>query len=233
MLPGLTLVLRSACLVFLMWTGNIHAAAIDRSDPVIMLQQATDQLLAISRAARDFGEDEHQRYYDQVAGILDQVIDRNYFTRGVMATYASERLYRTLETEAEKQRFRARIDQFADALQKVLIEKYADALTLFKGEKIELKSLEGSNSPAGKTSVLQTIFDQGNKSYRVQYNLSQQKDGRWLITNVVVEGINLGIIYRNQFAEAVEKNRGDVDYVIEHWDSLMNQPQIKRDSADG
>jgi len=44
-----------------------------------------------------------------------------------------------------------------------------------------------------------------------------------MIANVIVEGVNLGQTYRSQFAEAVEKNKGDVDYVVDHWVELMIQ----------
>ncbi len=55
----------------------------------------------------------------------------------------------------------------------------------------------------------------------MQYNLRRQDDDTWLVTNVVVEGVNLGATYRNQFADLVEKHGGDVDYVVDNWVSLM------------
>ena len=194
---------------------------IPRDDPEQLLRQTTSELLAISRAARDYAEQDHNRYYQQVSAILDQVLDADYLARGVMATYASARLYRSLQTDAEKQQFRERVKQFSTALQQVLIEKYADALLAFKGEKIDIENLGDKDSGGGKVSLLQTIHAENNVDYRVQYNLSRQKDGSWLINNVIVEGVNLGATYRTQFAEAVEKNKGDVDYVVNNWVKLM------------
>jgi hypothetical protein len=34
---------------------------------------------------------------------------------------------------------------------------------------------------------------------------------------VIIEGINLGQTYRNQFAAAVDQNHGDIDKVITNW----------------
>jgi phospholipid transport system substrate-binding protein len=41
--------------------------------------------------------------------------------------------------------------------------------------------------------------------------------GEWKVSNVIIEGINLGQTYRSQFASAADQNRGDVDKVIAGW----------------
>ncbi|MBU3071277.1 ABC transporter substrate-binding protein [Aestuariicella sp. G3-2] len=219
-------------LASLILTVLVHANTIPRNDPEKMLVQATNELLNLSREARDYAKQDPQRYYDEVAGIIGQVIDKNYFARGVMATYASQRLYRSLPTDAEKTAFNARITRFADTLQAVLIEKYADALLTFGGERIDVQNITSSGSPDTKVSLLQTIYDKNNKTYNVQYNLQKKSDGLWLINNVIVEGINMGATYRNQFSEAVDKHQGDVDYVVDHWGELMNNPQKSTEKND-
>ncbi|MCK7495570.1 MAG: hypothetical protein MZW92_34525 [Comamonadaceae bacterium] len=75
---------------------------ISRDDPQLMLQQATDELLAISKAARAYVDQDQERYYAEVSAVVDQIMDINYFARGVMATYASAGVYKSLQTEAEK-----------------------------------------------------------------------------------------------------------------------------------
>jgi phospholipid transport system substrate-binding protein len=195
--------------------------AISRSDPELMLKQATDQLLEISKEAQLYASQEPERYYAAVTGVLDQVMDTQYFARGVMATYASMRLYKSLQTDAERAAFRDRVGRFAIALKRVWMVKYADALLRFHGEKIELARLATGNDSDDRALVEQTIHDEGNQTYLVQYSLRKASDGGWLIINVIVEDINLGETYRSQFAEAVENHKGDVDYVVDHWVELM------------
>ena len=195
--------------------------AISRTDPEVMLKQATDQLLAISKAARDYVDNDRERYYSEVASVLDQVMDINYFARGVMATYASARVYKSLPTEEDKRAFRDRVARFAVALKRVWMVKYADALLKADGERIELNRINTADDGDDRASVNQTITDKKNQNYLVQYSLHKVKDGSWMIANVIVEGINLGQTYRSQFAEAVENNGGDVDYVVDNWVELM------------
>ena len=213
------------------FNATAGVAEIQRNDPEQLLKQATSEMLKLSRDARDYAKQNPQRYYCRASAILDQVIDKSYFARGVMATYASARLYRSLKTDAEREAFKARVHKFADSLEEVLIEKYADALLAFNGERIDVENITASDGAKGRASLLQTIYDQDNTTYRVQYNLQQQKDGNWLINNLVVEGINLGATYRNQFAEAVEKHRGDVDYVVDHWQEIMSQEKAKEQKS--
>jgi phospholipid transport system substrate-binding protein len=210
-------------------------AVISRSDPEVMLKQATDQLLAISKAARDYVDSDRERYYSEVAAVLDQVMDINYFARGVMATYASARVYKSLPTEAEKQAFRERVARFAVALKRVWMVKYADALLKADGERIELARVNTADDGGDRASVNQTITDKKNQTYLVQYSLHKLKDGSWMIANVVVEGVNLGQTYRSQFAEAVENHGGDVDYVVDNWVELMlhqDTPELDKPAGD-
>ena len=199
------------------------APPIPRDDPEVMVRVATTRLLDTARAARSYASEDHERYYAAVEAVLDPVMDMRYFARGVMATWASQRLYNSLETDAEKTAFRDRVERFVGASRRVFLVKYADALLNFEGERIDVAALPTPNDDPDHASVQQTIYDVDGQTYTVQYSLRRGKDGGWLVGNVIVEGVNLGQIYRNQFAEAVEKNRGDVDYVVDHWEALMTQ----------
>lgn len=228
MKPGLTAI---SVLFFLAVTLTIAPQArsmpgdagpsISRDDPEQLLKQATEQLLAISKAAREYADQDRERYYAEVSVVLDQIMDIQYFARGVMATYASARAYNALQTEAERAAFRDRVSRFAVALKRVWMVKYADALLKADGETIELARIKTGDDSDDRASVEQTITDAKSQTYLVQYSLHKVKDGGWMIANVIVEAVNLGQTYRSQFAEAVENHGGDVDYVVDHWVELM------------
>jgi len=38
-----------------------------------------------------------------------------------------------------------------------------------------------------------------------------------MVTNVTLDGINLGLAFRQQFASAMAKNKGNMDDVIAFW----------------
>ena len=225
-----TLVL--SCVLFILGFSQLALAVptIDRTNPEQMLKEATDALLQTSKDARSYVHTDRARYYAEVSSVLDQVLNKDYFARAVMATYGSSRLYKSLETQAEKDIFKQRVELFSRAMEKVLIEKYADALLTFNGERIDIDALNDENGDSRKARVQQKIYDDGDKTYLVQYSLHQDSKGLWLINNVIVEGINMGGTYRSQFAEAMEKNRGDIDYVINNWAALMQSANRKVES---
>lgn len=197
------------------------ATPIDKTDPQQMLKDATSQILEIALAAAKQTPPDSEAYYQQVDTLLSQIIDLDYFTRGVMATHASARRYKALGSEAEKAAFRARIEKFGIVLKRSLIRTYADALLTFNGERIEWEPAPGQEKDGQHSLLTQIIHAQSNKQYQVQYRLAKKDSGEWQVQNVIVEGLNMGETYRNQFADAVEKNKNDVDYVIEHWAELM------------
>jgi phospholipid transport system substrate-binding protein len=45
------------------------------------------------------------------------------------------------------------------------------------------------------------------------------RDGSWRVTNLVINGINLGKIFRNQFIQRAKQFGGDIDKVIDNWSS--------------
>ncbi len=204
---------------------------IPRDDPETMLRIATDRLLAISREARSYAESDRERYYAAVEAVLDQVVDIPFFARAVMATYASARLYRSLGSDAERQALREQVARFETVLKRVFMVKYADALLAFEGERIDISRVTGDRDDPQRATVQQVIYDRAGTDYRVQYSLHRADDGGWLVRNVIVEDVNLGLIYRNQFAEAVEQHAGDVDYVIDHWVRLMTARNGEEDAA--
>jgi|GEM_PF-594869 len=197
------------------------SAIINNSDPQQMLKDATDEILKIALATKKQTPPNSEAYYQQVDAVLSQVIDLDYFARGVMATYANAQRYKALKSEAEKVAFRARIDKFGATLKHSLIRTYADALLKFDGERIEWEPAPAQEKNAEHRTLTQIVHAASNKQYKVQYRLAKKKSGEWLIQNLTVEGLNMGETYRNQFADAVEKNKGNVDYVVDHWAELM------------
>jgi phospholipid transport system substrate-binding protein len=218
-----TLVSRLFAASLLLLSSTLFAEQIVRDDAAQMLKQTTDILLTSAKNSKSNIDKDKQRYYNEVEVVLNQVIDKEYFARGVMATYASARQYNALKTDAEREAFRNRVSKFSDAMQIALIEKYADVLLLFDGGKIDYENLKQDAPDGSKVNLKQLVHNKNGETYIIQYNLHKDKQGKWLVYNFIVEGVNLGSTYRSQFAEAVEKNKNNVDYVVANWASILSQ----------
>jgi phospholipid transport system substrate-binding protein len=41
--------------------------------------------------------------------------------------------------------------------------------------------------------------------------------GNWLIVNIIVNGVNLGLTFRNQFQALAIEHNGDIEEVTNNW----------------
>jgi len=69
--------------------------------------------------------------------------------------------------------------------------------------------------------------------FPVWYWMYQTSQGGWLLGNVIVFGVNVGLAFRDRFALQYRKNKGDLDLVIEGWtvDIEIEQPEKNSPAA--
>lgn len=215
------------CAIAFTLLTSVNAFADALPEPYQLVQQTTEQVLAIIREGKGYYDKDPAKFNKQVETVLDKVVDFDAFARGVMGPYAGQQRYQALTTEQEKTAFRARIQQFSDQFKQGLIETYAKGLLKFNGQKIEtLPPRKGDDVASGKVDVLQNIYGGADKPYVVQYTMRKNREGVWKLQNVIIEGINLGQTYRSQFASAADQYRGDLDKVIANWHV---EPQVAKD----
>lgn len=212
-------------MIALLWLAGAAGAAALAPDQLVT--QTTERVITLAKDAKAYYEKDPQRLHQQVDAVMRDVVDFDGFARGVMGTYASEQKFKALKTDAERAAFQARIAKFTEIFRRGLIETYAKGLLKFNGQRIETvagrSSVNGSNA-----TVVQNIYGNADKPYVIQYSLRQDGGGDWKLRNVIIEGVNLGQTYRNQFASAAEQYGGDLDRVVANW---RVEPDVKDGSA--
>ena len=184
-----------------------------------VVREATKQVMDVVAQAQDYAEDEPERYYGEVQAILDPVIDFRGFARSVMGPYASSERYRSLD-EAGRAQLRDQLDRFTEVMRVGLVKTYSKGLLAFGGSRIEVNGPKPEDAGQSRVSVEQLIFEEGSEPYVVMYQMGRSKSGDWKLRNVIIESVNLGEIYRNQFQAAVRKSEGDLDSVIDSWSAV-------------
>ncbi len=74
-------------------------------------------------------------------------------------------------------------------------------------------------SEAGLPSETAMMLDRLGHSLR-EHKMGRNKSGEWKLRNVIIETVNLGEIYRNQFQAAARKHDGDLNTVIANWGGI-------------
>lgn len=134
---------------------------------------------------------------------LGPVIDFERISRKVMGKYA-------------RQANAAELLRFNQAFKTTLVKTYSKGLDRLD----ELDTFEVSSAdydPKGeRASVASVIVLKGGERYQVQYSLFLNKQEQWKVENLIVEGINIGLVFRNQFAHYMEQYN-DISKVIDNW----------------
>ena len=205
---------------------SLAAAATDPRAPHEVVEQTTTRLLSVIDAGRGYYESDPERFSREVQTVLDPVVDFDAFARGVMGKYASAQRYQALASQAEKDAFRAEIERFTTTFKSALVQTYAGSLLKFGGGRIETLQPRSADLQRGSVGVVQHIYGKPDQPpFVVQYTMRKDREGSWKVRNVVVEGINLGQTYRNQFAAAAESSKGDISQVIDNW---KVQPSVEK-----
>lgn len=83
---------------------------------------------------------------------------------------------------------------------KLIIRSYSEKFT--PGQQPEIKYLKASSLGAGKVEIPTSTLYKGSR-YTITYRMEDR--GRWLITDILAEGVSLVANYRAQFDELVKK----------------------------
>ncbi|GAB5453301.1 MAG: ABC transporter substrate-binding protein [Halioglobus sp.] len=181
-----------------------------------LVDATTAKVMAVVMAADEYVDEEPERYYQQVQKLLDPLIDYRGFARSVMGPYASSRRYRALD-EAEREKLVDQLDRFTEVMRASLVRTYSKGLLAFGGSRIEVLPSDEDVPGATRVSVTQHVFADRDTPYEVLYQMGRDRSGDWKLRNVIIESVNLGEIYRDQFQDSARAEDGNLDNVIANW----------------
>ena len=86
----------------------------------------------------------------------------------------------------------------------------------FKDEQINVLPEKEKSSNSKRAKIQLEIITQ-SKVYPALYSMYLDKNSKWKVINIIVNGVNLGLTFRNQFYALMKSHNNDVDKVIEEW----------------
>ena len=103
---------------------------------------------------------------------------------------------------------------FEDRTKKLLLDTYVSTLLEFDNYEIETDENIRINR---KTYEVTVNFSSESDSFETILTVYKNSQGQYRIVNIIVNGINLGLIFRSQFQDAYKDNSNDLDAAIESW----------------
>ncbi len=194
-----------------------HQAVASTASPAAFVEE-TFAALADGIKAGDIhagmSDAEILRYFERELGPR---IDFERFARGVMGKYA-------------RLASKPQLSAFAENLKTQMLKTYSKGLEhVDRFDRVEVTNttLNQSKNSARVATRLRLI---GGESYQVTYQLRLDQLGS-RITNLIAESINLGLVYRNQFADLFNAQGRNMAATLEEWTRNQRQPQ-QNDSDD-
>ena len=186
--------------------------------PAEVVSGVTAEVMNVVAEADTYFDTNPERYYREIDNALASLVDWRGFATAVMGQYYSRG--KSLDQQG-RQTLKAQRDRFAVVLREGLIQSYAKGLLAFGGAQMEVMGVEASPESTRIASVTQAVYGEADRVYTIRYQMGQYRDGSWKLRNLIIETINLGEIYRNQFNALAQSASGDLDMVIDQWNATI------------
>jgi len=187
--------------------GSVWAESnvVSEQTPHQLVESVTSQLIETIAVHRDSFDENPEGFFLALDNLLVDVIDFNWIAYKVMGSYGKQ------ATPDQRARF-------ADTFRCELIETYGRGLVAYGEQSIVVLPPTEDLDGLRKVTVAQEIRgDDG--VFPLFYSMGMNREGKWKVTNVVINGINLGKTFRNQFQQRAQKYGGNIDQIIENWSS--------------
>jgi len=208
-------ILRRGLLVLLAALPMLANAAPGQSAHEV-IQGTTDALLADLKNNRDSYRNDREAFYQSLNRILGPVVDADGISKSIMTVKYSRKA-----TPAQMQRFQ-------ENFKRSLLQFYGNALLDYDNQGITLDPAKAEDG--NRTSVGMKVRGNNGAVYPVSYTL-EKLGNEWKVRNVIVNGINIGKLFRDQFADAMQRNGNDLDKTIDGWAGEVAKAKQTADSS--
>lgn len=205
--------IQAALLSVLLLLSSLPAMA-QSNDPEQIIRTSVDQLMGKLDGRKDYYASHPGELKQVVENSLANVADFRYIGASVMGRYFSN------ATPQQRSRF-------ADVFRQTLIDTYANGLVTFDYRELRVLSNQQADRYEDQANVGMEIVATDGKVFPISYTM-RLSNGEWKVVNVIVNGINLGLTFRNQFDQAMRQKNRNYDAVISGWSPDLDADDLER-----
>ena len=185
-------------LLILFFSGGIYSESSSE-----YVEKIHEDIVAVIIAKQGQYEEDPEEFINAISLSLQPLVDFKRISRNVMGKYYKD---------ANK----AQIEKFNKVFKSTLLNSYSKTLAEFKDERIIVSKETKKSSKGNREKVFLQIFT-STKVYPATYDMYLNDQGQWKLINIVINGVNLGLTFRNQFYSLMKSESNDIDLVIEKW----------------
>ena len=194
-------ILKKNFLVFFLLTNSSYI--LSDVDPYIFIDENAQKMVRVLTEDSSLFETDRVLYENKIKEIFEPMIDFRRVAASVMG-----KKYYLLATKEERAEF---VLIFRDSL----LDTYAETLAQWGDSTITTEFPKNKEEFSKNVEVKQTL-DTGTSKYPISYKLRKSKDG-WKIVNIIINGVNLGLTFRNQFQALAVSHNENISDTLRNW----------------
>lgn len=160
---------------------------------------------------------------------LETEAEKETFARGVVdETFAAMVDFKLIARRVMAKHYRYASEEqrqlFAKTFRESLINTYALGMSAYSDQKVVIEPFGGiTEGKRNRAKVTMQIHAADGEIYPIEYALYENKEGQWMLENLILNGVNIGLTFRNQFNESLRTHKGSIDAVISNWNSQLDE----------
>ncbi|MGO1232444.1 MAG: MlaC/ttg2D family ABC transporter substrate-binding protein [Marinobacter sp.] len=182
----------------------------------LYVDENTQKLVEKLNSEKGLYKEDSEAFYNAMDETLDQFVDFRRIAARVMGRYARQ-------TTPEQR------DDFVERFKRSLFDAYAQALVDADDFQMKVQDAEILPNNEDRASVQMELTSSDGSRYSITYSMYKNKENRWLMENVIVEGVNIGLAFRDRFAQEMEQNRGQIQAVIDGWGTAVESLKLEEE----
>ena len=176
-------------------------------NPYNFIDVNAQKMVIVLKENKSLFIEDRELYEQKIKEIFEPMID----FRRVAATVMGKKYYLASSKEQRS--------EFVDIFKDSLLDTYAETLAQWENQTITTIfpiNMQDQSYELKNIEVQQTL-NTGSSKYPISYKLRKNKDNSWSIVNIIVNGVNLGLTFRNQFQALASKNNEDIEATLKGW----------------
>ena len=176
---------------------------IAEEDPYVFIDSNAQKMVQVLIENKDLFSKDREAYENKIKEIFDPMID----FRRVAASVMGKKYYQASSPQQRR--------DFVAIFRNSLLDTYSETLAQWGDQSIITIPGE-SDWPGLKTIEVKQMLDTGSSKYPISYKL-RKSNNQWMIVNIIVNGVNLGLTFRNQFQALANNHDGNIEIILKNW----------------
>jgi len=181
---------------------------IAQSNPENFIDDRAQEMVNVIRSNQSLYTSNPEQFKAKINFIFEPMVD----FRRVGASVMGKKYYKA---STKDQRLR-----FISAFKTSLLDTYSSTLAQWGDQTIDTHFSQ--KTVFFETENVDQSLVASNSIYPITYKVRDDGQGNWLIINIIVNGVNLGLTFRNQFQALALEHNENIDDIINHWSSDAN-----------